>query len=401
MVVNEDFFRFVEQNKNQDPCKLRLKYHGCEMPWADMAITHIECLKKCGKKFGVYRPELMTSPLSVEQATSEAVARLHGDIARQLVPDARCILDMTCGMGIDLRAIVESLHCNAIGIELNKSGAETAAYNFRNNQKVEIINGDSVEWLRLYEGERFDLIFIDPARRGDNGERVYNIHDCRPDISELVADFSSKCRYVMAKLSPMLDITQTLRDLPATRRLYVVEEGGECRELLVLLDFVSMPERAEIVVLDTAGRRYAFSQEEERVALEQYENPQRGLYLFEPGAAMMKGAPFALLCERQGLKKLHRNTNLFVSERIVEDLPGRWYYIEDVAVMSSASLKELGRRVLRADVAVRNYPMRAEDLHKKLKMKAGGNHRLICCMAGDAAMHSDRGVVVVLNKQLP
>ena len=114
----------------------------------------------------------MTSPLSVEQATSESVARLHAAIAKETVANPKRILDMTCGMGIDLRAISEALSCKAVGIELSESGAETARYNFRDNPDVAIITGDSVEWLKKYDGDKFDLVFIDPARRGENGERV-------------------------------------------------------------------------------------------------------------------------------------------------------------------------------------------------------------------------------------
>ena len=158
MMVNDEFRRFVDRHRNEDVAKLRLKYHCCGQAWVEAAINHIECLKKCGRKFGAFQPELMTSPLSVEQATSESVARLHAAIAKETVANPKRILDMTCGMGIDLRAISEALSCKAVGIELSESGAETARYNFRDNPDVAIITGDSVEWLKKYDGDKFDLV---------------------------------------------------------------------------------------------------------------------------------------------------------------------------------------------------------------------------------------------------
>ena len=104
-------------------------------------------------------------------------------------------------------------------------------------EAVEILNCDSVGWLERYSGNKFDLVFIDPARRGDAGQRVFNIHHCQPDISELLPLLSLKARFAMVKLSPMLDVTQTLRDLPFSAELHVIDDGGECRELLAVLDF--------------------------------------------------------------------------------------------------------------------------------------------------------------------
>lgn len=397
MMVNDEFRRFVDRHRNEDVAKLRLKYHCCGQAWVEAAINHIECLKKCGRKFGAFQPELMTSPLSVEQATSESVARLHAAIAKETVANPKRILDMTCGMGIDLRAISEALTCKAVGIELSESGAETARYNFRDNPDVAIITGDSVEWLKKYDGDKFDLVFIDPARRGENGERVYNIRDCRPDLMGLLPLLASKCRYAMAKLSPMLDITQTLRDLPQARKLYVAEEGGECRELLALLDFERSDKHVEIVVTDGAAE-YRFDPEDERSARETFAHPVVGDFLFEPGAAAMKAAPFGLLCRSNGLKKLHCNTHLFVAASVVGNLPGKWYRIDGVSDMSSRSLKALGKRLGRADVAVRNHPLRPEEMQKRLGIKSGGRHRLIGCTTGDAASRTESGVVLVLSR---
>lgn len=395
--INQDFIDFVDTHRNDDPVKLRLKFHGCGQQWIGSAITHIECVRKAKGKFGEYQPELMLSTLSIEQATSANVADLHADIAESLAGQGARLLDMTCGLGIDLKAIARRLNGTSIGIEMQPELAEAGKYNFRNDKNVTIIEGDSVEWLDRYSGDKFDLIFIDPARRGDNGERIYNIHDCKPDVSSLIPLFREKCRYVLVKLSPMLDVTQTLRDLPMTRTLYVVDDGGECRELLAVLDFANDQVMPEVVVAsDGVCMKFLISEEAHAVA--SFGNPESGKYLFEPSPAAMKAQPFSLLSERFGLSKLHRNTHLYVSEQPVPGLPGKWYAIENAFDFASSRLKEIGRLAGRADVAVRNHHITPEELSKRLKIKSGGHYRIMCCTAGDVPRFEDRGVLLLLRR---
>lgn len=403
--MTEDFWKFTEEHRDDDPARLRLKFHGSDNTWTDDAIAHIECLRKCGNKFGGLQPELMLSTLSVEQATSEPVARLHGEIAHRLLNATgdhgnapHRILDMTCGMGIDLHALVDALRCPSTGIEMNPRLAEAAAYNFRHNPLVEIVNADSVTWLND-STMAFDLIFIDPARRGDAGQRVFNIRHCQPDVVEILPMLAAKCRFAMIKLSPMLDVTQTLRDLPQTRELHIVDDSGECRELLAVLDFTTEPAGTEAVVTIHSGDRIlSFLPEEERGRQEQYGVAVSGQWLFEPSPACMKAQPFATLCQCHGLRKLHPNTNLFVNDIPVDGLPGKWHEIEEVLDFSSSVMKTLGKRIPKADVAARNFPFKAEELQRRMKIKSGGRHRIVGAATWEPRS-PERHVLLVLRKQ--
>lgn len=374
-----EFWEFISKHRNEDVAKLRLKFHGKGETWTDCAITHIECLKKCGKKFGDMQPRLMLSALSVEQATSGNVALLHGELAKRVVGQAESILDMTCGMGIDLRAIRNALGCHALGIELNQELAAATAYNFSDCSNVEILCDDSVQWLERYDGVKFDLVFIDPARRGDGGQRVFNIHHCQPDISELLPVLERKCRFVMVKLSPMLDVTQTLRDLPQAVELHLIDEGGECREILVILDMSSSRQGGSpLISIHSGDATLTFRLEDERAQSCAYESRTNGRWLFEPSPATMKAQPFGILCGLYNMTKLHPNTHLFCCDAPVAGLPGKWYEIEFETEMSVSVLKTLGKQIGgKADVAVRNFPLKADELQKRLKLKPGGSCRLM------------------------
>lgn len=401
-IPSPDFFPFVEAHLDEDPVRLRLKYQGRGEPWVQDAITHIECVRKCGGKFGVLQPELMLHPVSVEQASSAGVARFHAAVMHRHAPEAVTLLDMTCGLGVDFAAMSAAIayqQKRCIAIEMDAGCCAVAGYNFRNRIGVEILNADSVQWLSAYNGDRFDVVFIDPARRNAAGGRVFNLHDCRPDLIELMPLIASKSRLLIAKLSPMLDVTQTLRDLPMATRLYVVEERGECRELLAVADFSSgtAPNGmdAEIIATD-CNEFYRFTLAEEREAEMRFGVPEIGMYMYEPSPAMMKAAPFATLCARHGMRKLHPNSHVYVADSACADLPGRWNKIADVVDFSSRSAKALSAEVAgSADVAVRNFPMRAEEFQKRFGFKGGEAWRVMATSLSQPR----KNVLVLLEKQ--
>lgn len=392
-----EFFDFVSRNVREHPDRLRLRFHNASEPWISYAITHIECLQKCGRKFGELQPRLMLSALSVEQATSEAVARLHGRLAADLMPHGGHMLDMTCGMGIDLRAIYEATSAEAIAFDMNPDIAFAGQINFEDNKHVTVNCGDSVAWLKGREVGKpcFDLVFIDPARRDARGARVFNLHDCAPDVTALIPLLEAHASKAMVKLSPMLDLTQTLRDLPAATSFHIVEERGECRELLALLDFTSPVSAEPQISVDRCispreSSSFTFTIAEEQSHPCTFAFPSAGEYLFEPGPAAMKAQPFATLCARHGLKKLHPNTHLFTAPAPVENLPGTWHRISTVEEFSSSGSKRFASMTLQADVAVRNFPLTAAELQKKLKIKSGGSLRLYGVTAGDSNASSRR-----------
>lgn len=384
--------RFVADNAAELPERLRLKYHGDGRPWIPMAISHLESLRKSGRKFIEWSPAFMPVPLSVEQASSEKVAALHGRIAAAIAPGCRRFVDLTCGLGIDCRAIVEALDAGiegpesrveAFAIEMSPLLALTAAFNFGEAgvENIEVVEAECRSWLEDYIGVPFGLAFIDPARRGADGARVYNIHDCSPDVATMGELFARKAPLVMAKLSPMLDITQTLRDLRATVSLHVVDDGSECRELLAVLDYRGLECAAGLdaeIVVDSADRPpFRFTLAENASASVELGDPVAGMWLFEPSPAAMKAAPFALLCSRFGLRKIHPNTNLFVADSVVEGLPGKWMEIVEVLPFASNVIKGFALRYGHADVAVRNFPLTAAQLGARLKIKPGGLLRVV------------------------
>lgn len=363
------FNDFIKEHTDDDPLKLRLRYTGPQPEWMPLALNHLECLRRRGGKFVLdgtdYSPRIFPSRVSMEQSSSARVARFNASI----VPSGSSVLDMTMGMGMDARMLA-ARGCVVTAYERNAQLAEVSAYNFADEPNVTVVGGDSVSMLGDTD-RRWDVIFIDPARRDGADTRFYNLHDCTPDLVDIMPLIAGHAPRMIAKLSPMLDVTATLRDLPGTRVLYVVEDGGECKELLA--DVRTGGYNGEPAIVIVGRSEFSFTPSDERDSVGDYGVPRVGDYIYEPSAATMKAAPFNLLCTRLGLKALSANTHVYFSDQKIDGFPGNVYRLTDMLPYASGVIKRFAANYPTvAEVAVRNFGVSADTLRTKLKVRAKG-----------------------------
>lgn len=385
---DSDFFTFIDSNSHSDISKLRLKYHGKNLNFnLSLALLQIECRKKCNSKLKMFIANgktLFPSLVASEQASHEAVASFHASVAS----GNKTILDMTAGLGIDSFAFA-SVAEEVVSCEIDIDKASMLEYNIRtlgiNNINVRCI--DSLDYISRGD-RRFDMIFVDPARRGLQNSRVYNFRDCQPDIISEMRMLLSKAKTVMIKASPLLDISQTLRDIPYVRTIRAISVKGECKEILIEASFCDKAKEADSITAEaidlnndgSINSRFTFFKirtDNDLSALPgnspevRYATPDDllpGKYLYEPNASMMKLAPWYELSGRYpSLKKAAPSSHLFVSDSIIPDFPGRSLVITEIP--DKKRLKSLkGHHI---NVSTRNYPLPASDLRKKLGVLEG------------------------------
>lgn len=388
------FFRFIMDYANMDPGKLRLKYCGKVFkpetssysnpdPQSHsvgfdtgFAIDQIECRQRTRSKlprFLMVKEIIFPAVVCSEQASDEGIALFHAS----LLGREERVADLTAGLGID--AMIMAGSCKEMtAVELDPFRAEVLQYNagLLGVRNLKVINADSMEWLR---GEvKYDVLFIDPARRGEFNSRRYRFADCAPDIVRHYSLLLSKCTRLLVKASPLLDISAVREELPGVTRIWVLSRKGECKELLLevrkdgKLETVTAAEidadgKAEEFILRAAnlgntGVRYAdFS-------------PEVDMWIYEPEAAVMKIAPWGEICRRwPDIYKVGANSNLFVSLHQIERFPGKEYRI--IEIPEKKTLKKL--KGTKANVITRNYPLTPAELRKKTGIKDGGENFVI------------------------
>lgn len=368
----EAIHSFVEEHRNTDTARLLLSGKApCAGFPLRFAAMQIDCRRKAAAKipgFLSHREFLFPDLISAEQASHQAVAGYNASVAGSGIK----ALDMTAGLGID--AMTSALSGNTVtAIELENRKAAVLHHNAEvtGASSLIVIAANSVEWLRAGQ-ERFDTIFIDPARRSASGGRVYAFSDCAPDITAIVDMLLSHAPRVVVKCSPMLDVAQVRRELPSVTELHAVGVKGECKELLAVIDRDGREYTEVAVELDIDSRplwEISLRQDSEAVVTYIDKAPQAGQWIYEPDATVMKFQPWANLAERYpDLHKAGRTTHLLLGDVLHEDFPGRILMIEEIA--DKKKLHALKGTQL--NVAVRNYPESADSLRRRYHISDGG-----------------------------
>lgn len=348
-------------------------------------------------------------------------------------------VDLTGGFGVDFSYIASRLGVKSMYVERQAHLCEAAKENFgRLGLKNAIVkNGDGIEVLHSFASKKeaaasdalgitedqsqsllktnlgLKLIFIDPARRDDAGNKVVSLKDCTPDVTLLQEEMLSKADYVIIKLSPMLDWHRAVSELNCVKEVHIISVNNECKELLLVLSARNMDdmrassadgESGEDEIDGAEGtdgevkhagnlRIYCINDAQSFVCDElDMESSsvkiapstlEEMLYLYEPNASLMKAGCFSVLSERYGARMLSKNSHLFVSREPIAVFPGRSFRI---IVVSSFNKKELKRHlsgITKANIATRNFPLSVAELRKRLKLKDGSETYIFATTLSD------------------
>ena len=376
-MINQATLDFIRQHRTDDVRRLALQ--GAKYPEVDMheALEQIAGWQKARTKIPswaaceglVYPPHL-----SMEQCSSEATAIYKARIAGK----GQLFVDLTTGFGVDAAFIAKGFQ-RAVTIEQQANLYAVTAENYRRLglNHVEVRCGNGVDYLHTME--HADLIFIDPARRDEHGGRTYGIADCTPNILELREELLAKADRVMVKLSPMLDWRKAVEDLKTVSEVHIVSVDNECKELLLVLTETTKPLQ---VFCMNDEQEFVFSPDLiQRPS--QLPMPSSFRFLYVPNASIMKAGCFEELAIRFQLTPLDKNSHLFISDRDVPDFPGRCFVVDKMTSMNKRELKEALTGVRQANIAVRNFPLSAVELRKRLKLQDGGDIYIFATTVAD------------------
>lgn len=373
MSFSIDFYNFINDFYAKDPNELRLSVKKDRFDFdVDFAITQIECRKKHSSKlrdFLACSRFLFPDSISAEQASHQAVARFHASLCE----NCGSLLDMTGGLGIDSFSFARK-NINVTAIELNSLKADILKENCKALliDKITIHNGDAVKFLKDTD-RNFDIIFADPSRRDKMHNKVYNLRDCSPDVLASQELLLSKAQKVFIKASPLLDISQTIKDFPQVSAIRAVGVKDECKEILIELSKTS-PDTilVEAVNLDNEGNLlWNFLQEDKNpMGNSEYATESdlnSGMYILEPSPILMKLAPWKQICKQFNAKKLDVSSHIFVSSSLPHKFPGRISKFEKV--LNKQDRKSLSG--FPVTVVSKNHPLSPEDIRKSFKLKEG------------------------------
>lgn len=311
------------------------------------------------------------------------------------------VTDLTGGLGVDSWAFSEVAE-EVLYNEMNPALAAAARHNFKalGVTNIFIKNSEATPGTikDIFGDFKPDVIFLDPARRDSAGKKVFLLEDCSPDVLKMLPELFGISRFVLLKLSPMADITMAVERLDRTyeeylekasgkgwngqwvREVHVVASGGECKELLILLD--GEWNEGYSLTCREDGKTLTFKPEEITKAKANYPDSTFARIIFEPGKSLTKAGVFNAICERFGLVKLARFTHLYTISEPLSDSEleqrtaplkdfGKVFYVKEILPLNKASMKDVGKRYPHSEVSAKNIPMSSDELRTHLKVKSG------------------------------
>ena len=424
--MNQATQNFIRQHQDDDVRQLAFlgsKYPEVDMPFALDQIRGRKMARVKLPRWASLEGIIYPPHISMEQCSSESTALYKAELAARLLglpvsssfSEEIGFVDLTGGFGVDFSYIAARLGVKSMYVERQAHLCEAAKENFgRLGLKNAIVkNGDGIEVLHSFLPKKDDaastddslgiiydqplsllktklglkIIFIDPARRDDAGNKVVSLKDCTPDVTVLQEEMLLKADYVIIKLSPMLDWHRAISELSHVREVHIISVNNECKELLLVLSARNMGDMeassADGEVKHAGNLRIYCVNDAQSFVCDESDMESSPVkmapstleemqYLYEPNASLMKAGCFGVLSERYDARMLSKNSHLFMSMEPIEAFPGRSFRIIAISSFNKKELKRHLSGITKANIATRNFPLSVAELRKRLKLKDGG-----------------------------
>lgn len=368
-ILNKKVQEFIDVNLRLDTNGLILKksifIEVSNKELAEQIIAKLKCKDKLPTWFGL-ESGLFPVKISIEQTSSEETAKYKASLI-----SGKNIVDITGGFGVDdfyfSRNFESIIHC-----ELNPELSEITEHNFKELGvgNCTFFAGDGLVLLQNSE-EKFDWIYLDPSRRSDVKGKVFLLKDCLPNVPDNLELLFLKSNNVMMKTSPLVDISQGISELKGVKEIHVVAVKNEVKELLWILE----KESSGDILIKTVNLIGEDKQEFEfALSSEGNQDPKYSLplnYLYEPNSAILKSGAFNQVSVQLELFKLNKHSHLYTSQDLIP-FPGRSFEIKEVIPFQKKVLKKrFGGS--KANITIRNFPKKVDELRKDLNIKDGGD----------------------------
>ena len=375
-LLSSEVQKFITQNIDSDINKLLLRKSPFPNVTIQEIVQQIKGKKTAQKKFPFLLKDNLIFPpnLNLEQASSQATAEYK---AKNL--KGKYFLDLTAGFGIDAYFLSQNFDEITL-VEQNPDLIKIVEHNWKTlDRKANFINQNLETFLEsLREPQtdnfrKFDVVYLDPARRDQNNKKKFLLEDLSPNLLEIEEKLNLISDKIIVKLSPLIDISYLVSELRNITEIQIIAVRNEVKELVLIID--NKEEREEnkdtqitCINLESDEPEFSFNIYEEKSSTSEFSESLNFLYI--PNNSVLKAGAFNLISEKFGLKKLHPNTHFYTSENKIENFPGRVLQVEKI------DGKELKKND-KFNIISKNYPLKPDEIKKKYKLKDGGNNYLI------------------------
>ena len=324
---------------------------------AAAVLTTLRLRHKARAKFPRHAQEMLFTEAGLQQASDPQIRAYRSRTA-----GADSLLDVCCGIGSDAIAFAQR-GANILGIDHDPVALAIARHNAAViDAHVDFRLGDARDSLP----SGYAAIFFDPARRDSDGRRIHHVERYQPPLSTIRA---WQARAIIVKLSPAVDLTQ-LADYGG--QVEFISVSGQLKEALLWLARPSSPPLATRI--DASGVHHMAGGERFEIPLSE---PRA--WLLEPDPAILRSRALRRLAAQLGASLLDETIAWLTLDSAPETPWGRCFRVLDWMPFSLKRLRRylLERHVGKVTVKKRGFPMLPEELIARLRLKGGGESRLL------------------------
>ncbi|CAD7814350.1 Ribosomal RNA small subunit methyltransferase J [Chryseobacterium aquaeductus] len=357
--------QFINANLNTDLHSLLLKKSPFPEVSMQEIVQQIKGKQVAQKKFPFLLKDGIIFPpqVSLEQSSSEKTA-----VSKAQFLKGKKFVDLTSGFGIDAYYLSENFDEITL-VEQNPELLQIVEHNWNILEKKATFINQKLEDFLSENKQTFDVIYLDPARRDNNKNKVFLLEDLSPNILEIQDKLLSISKQIVIKLSPLIDLKYLFSVLKNVSRIDIIAVKNDVKEIVVFLsvkNFESL--QCHCINLESEESDFKFEFGDEENAVSEYSEPEKFIYI--PNNTLLKAGIFNLISEKFNLKKLHPNTHIYTSNIKLENFPGRIFEME---VVDGKQIKKKSQY----NIISKNYPLKPEEIKKKYGLKDGGNDYLI------------------------
>ena len=297
----------------------------------------------------------------LEQASSEIVSVYRAKRFAAAAMDT--VADLGCGLGGDALGLTAVSH--VIGIDIDNLRLHMAQENMRaygRNGRFHPLQAD----MQTLSPLPADGMFFDPARRDEQGNRIYSVKAYRPPLSE-IDRWRRVGRGTAVKISPGVNYDE----LPPDAEVEFISVNGEVKEGVLWFDDLRSPASRRATLLP--GEHTLVNQSHAEI---QISDPLT--YLYEPDGAVIRAHLVEELAQQLGACKIDPNI-AYLTANTAEETPfARCFQIETAFPFQLKRLRTYLRQhgIGKVTIKKRGSPLEPDWLHNQLRLK-GREERIL------------------------
>jgi SAM-dependent methyltransferase len=300
---------------------------------------------------------------ALEQASAEPVADHRA--RRYAAAGIGTVADLGCGIGGDalaLAAVSDVVGVDRDFLRLHMARANVAAYG--HEHRFHPLQAD----LQTLPPLAVDTFFFDPARRDEQGRRIYSVAEYRPPLS-LLENWLPRVPHGAAKISPGVDYAE----LPPDAEIEFVSLDGDVREATLWYGNLRTAARRRATLLPSGATLTDRELPSEPVPVT---SPQG--FLFEPDGAVIRAHLVEALAPQIGATKIDDDIAYLTAPQPHVTPFARCFRLEDALPFQLKRLRHWLRAhdVGAVTVKKRGSPIEPQELQRQLRL-TGSRHAIL------------------------